>query len=118
MHRMAQQRTQPPRNHPPVVPEGLDWPSLLVRDGEELPRRGGMLGEIFRKAPQEIQNRATLKRLIVELIEPEDWMSMHADVKGDIYEGLLAKSAQGGPLGEGLRTGLEDPCPRPPGSAS
>ena len=78
------QRTQAPRNHPPVVPEGLYWPSLLVRDGEELPRRGGMLGEVFRKARQEIQNPATLKRLIVDLIEPEDWMSMHADVKGDI----------------------------------
>ena len=33
---------------------------------------------------------------------------MDADVKGDIHEGLLAKSAQGGPLGEGLRTGLGD----------
>ena len=53
-----------------------------------------MLGEIFKKARQEIQTPATLKRLIVDLIDPEDWMSMRADVKGDIYEGLLAKSAQ------------------------
>ena len=60
-----------------------------------------MLGEIFKKARQEIQNPATLKRLIVDLIEPEDWMSMRADVKGDIYEGLLAKSAQESPKGAG-----------------
>ena len=110
--KMAHQRTQPPWNRPPIVPEGLDWPSLLARDGEELethyrriltelPRRGGMLGEIFKKARQEIQNPATLKRLIVDLIDPEDWMSMHADVKGDIYEGLLAKSAQESPKGAG-----------------
>ena len=97
---------------PPLVPAGFDWPSLLARDGEELeahyrriltelPRQGGMLGEIFKKARQEIQNPATLKRLIVDLIDPEDWMSMRADVKGDIYEGLLAKSAQESPKGAG-----------------
>lgn len=67
----------------------------------KLSRKGGMLGEIFKKARQEIQNPATLKRLIVDLIEPEDWMSMRADVKGDIYEGLLAKSAQESPRGAG-----------------
>ncbi len=110
--KMAHQRTQPPWRRPPIVPDGLDWPSLLVRDGEELethyrrilselPKQGGMLGEIFKKARQEIQNPATLKRLIVDLIDREDWMSMHADVKGDIYEGLLAKSAQESPKGAG-----------------
>ena len=110
--KMAHQRTQPPWNRPPLVPAGFDWPSLLARDGEELeahyrriltelPRQGGMLGEIFKKARQEIQNPATLKRLIVDLIDPEDWMSMRADVKGDIYEGLLAKSAQESPKGAG-----------------
>ncbi len=108
--KMAHQRTQPPWNRPPIVPSGLDWPSLLTRDGEELethyrhiltelPRQGGMFGEIFQKALQKIQNPATLKRLIVDLIDPEDWMSTHADVKGDIYEGLLAKSAQESPKG-------------------
>ncbi len=110
--KMAHQQTQGPWNRPPIVPVGLDWPSLLARDGEELeahyrhmlaklPRRGGMLGEIFRKARPEIQNPATLKRLVVDLIDPEDWMSMRTDVKGDIYEGLLAKSAQESPKGAG-----------------
>ena len=29
---------------------------------------------------------------IVELIDTENWSSMQADTKGDIYEGLLEKS--------------------------
>ena len=110
--KMAHQRTEPPWSREPIVPEGLDWPSLLARDGIELEThyryilteltwQGGMLGEIFKKARQEIQNPATLKRLIVDLIDPEDWMSMRADVKGDIYEGLLSKSAQESPKGAG-----------------
>ncbi len=96
----------------PLVPEGLDWQSLLDQDGddleihyrhilEELGKQPGMLGEIFKKARPDIQNPATLKRLIVDLIEPEHWSSMEADVKGDIYEGLLAKSAAESPKGAG-----------------
>ena len=110
--KMAHEQTQAPWNREPIVPDGLDWPSLLELDGEELethyrhilnelPKQGGMLGEIFKKARQEIQNPATLKRLIVDLIEPVSWMSMQADVKGDIYEGLLARSAQESPKGAG-----------------
>ena len=60
-----------------------------------------MLGEVFKKARAEIQNPATLRRLIVDLIEPVKWSSMDADVKGDIYEGLLAKSAEESPKGAG-----------------
>jgi type I restriction enzyme M protein len=32
----AHEQTQAPWNRPAIVPEGLDWPSLLARDGEEL----------------------------------------------------------------------------------
>jgi type I restriction enzyme M protein len=110
--KMAHEQTQAPWNRPAIVPAGLDWPSLLARDGEdleshyrhilqELGKEPGMLGEIFKKARQEIQNPATLKRLIVDLIDPERWMSMEADVKGDIYEGLLARSAAESPKGAG-----------------
>ena len=110
--KMAHERTRPPWNSAPIVPDGLDWPSLLERDGAdleshyrhilaELPRQGGMLGEIFRRARPQIQNPATLKRLIVDLIDPENWSSLAADVKGDVYEGLLAKSAQESPKGAG-----------------
>lgn len=33
------------------------------------------------------------KRLVVDLIEPETWTGIDADVKGDVYEGLLEKNA-------------------------
>src|SRR5688572_6382528 len=110
--KMADEQTKPPYNRKPIVPPELGWPSLLAKDGdelevhyrhilEELGRKPGMLGEIFKKARPDIQNPATLKRLIVDLIDPEQWMMMQADVKGDIYEGLLAKSAAESPKGAG-----------------
>lgn len=110
--KMAHEQTLPPYNRKPIVPATLGWQSLLAVDGdelevhyrhilEELGKRPGMLGEIFKKARQDIQNPATLKRLIVDLIEPETWLSTEADVKGDIYEGLLAKSAAESPKGAG-----------------
>ncbi|MFZ0706525.1 MAG: N-6 DNA methylase, partial [Candidatus Korobacteraceae bacterium] len=36
---------------------------------------------------------AKLRRLIADLIDKEQWMSLEADVKGDAYEGLLEKNA-------------------------
>ncbi len=41
---MAHERIRPPWNHPPIVPEGLDWPSLLTRDGPATATRGGRRG--------------------------------------------------------------------------
>ena len=87
------------------MPKGQDWPSLLARDGDELEthyrhmletlgKRSGMLGVIFRKAQNKIQDPAKLRRLIVDLIDKEQWSSLSADVKGDAYEGLLQKNAE------------------------
>ncbi|MGE5610367.1 MAG: N-6 DNA methylase [Bacillota bacterium] len=101
--KMAHEQTQPPYNKPAIVPKDLGWESLLELDGDkleahyrhildELGKKPGMLGEVFKKARMEIQNPATLKRLIVDLIDKESWMSLEADVKGDIYEGLLHKA--------------------------
>lgn len=110
--KMAHELTQPPYSRPRVVPKGMDWESLVEKDGDELEvhyrhvleqlgRQPGMLGEIFKKARPDIQNPATLKRLIVDLIGTESWMSLQADVKGDIYEGLLSRSAAESPKGAG-----------------
>jgi len=110
--KMADELTKPPYNRKSIVPKKLGWQSLLALDGdelevhyrhvlEELGKKPGMLGAIFKKARQEIQNPATLRRLIVDLIDTETWTSMQADVKGDIYEGLLAKSASESPKGAG-----------------
>jgi type I restriction enzyme M protein len=103
--KMAHERTQPPYNHASAIPANFDWPSLLSKDGdalevhyrhllEELGKQPGMLGVIFRKAQNKIQDPAKLRRLIVDLIDRERWTSLDADVKGDAYEGLLEKNAQ------------------------
>ena len=93
------------RGTPSAVPKGFSWPALLKLDGdalethyrhtlEELGKRPGMLGVIFRKAQNKIQDPAKLRRLIVDLIDKEQWTSLSADVKGDAYEGLLQKNAE------------------------
>jgi type I restriction enzyme M protein len=87
-----------------IVPEGFDWPSLLDKKGEALEAHylailahlGGtedLLGVVFRKAQNRIQDPAKLERLVKDLIGNEQWMSLDADVKGDAYEGLLEKNA-------------------------
>lgn len=60
----------------------------------ELGKQPGTLGVIFRKAQNKIQDPAKLKRLVSDLIGKESWMTLDADVKGDAYEGLLAKNAE------------------------
>jgi type I restriction enzyme M protein len=60
-----------------------------------------MLGIIFRKAINKIQNPAHLRRLIVDLIGDINWLNMEADVKGDAYEGLLEKNAEDTKSGAG-----------------
>ena len=103
--KMAHERTQPPWSQKPFIPAGFDWPTLLAKDGdalevqyrktlEHLGKQPSMLGLIFRKAQNKIQDPAKLRRLIVELIDKEQWTSLDADVKGDAYEGLLEKNAQ------------------------
>ncbi len=103
--KMAHERTQAPWNQPSAIPAAFAWPALLRRDGEalevqyrhaleELGKKPGMLGVIFRKAQNKIQDPAKLRRLIADLIDKEQWSSLEADVKGDAYEGLLEKNAQ------------------------
>ena len=110
--KMADEQTKPPFNRPAFIPEGLDWQSLLSRDGDELEvhyrhvlvelgRHTGMLGIVFRKAQNRIQDPAKLRRLIADLIDREQWMTLDADVKGDAYEGLLEKNAEDVKTGAG-----------------
>ncbi len=101
--KMADERAHSPLGQTTGLPAGLDWPSLMALDGDdleahyrhvltELGREPGMLGVIFRKAQNKIQDPAKLRRLLL-LIDGESWMELDADVKGDIYEGLLEKNA-------------------------
>jgi len=109
---MDYERTRPPYNKNSTIPEDYNWASLIELDGiplerhyrntlENLGNEPGILGIIFRKAQNKIQNPAHLRRLIVDLIDKEPWSSLSADVKGDIYEGLLEKNAQDTKSGAG-----------------
>src|SRR5688500_8966272 len=102
---MADEQSKPPFNKTSPIPQGFSWPALLKLDGddleihyrhtlEELGKQKGMLGVVFRKAQNKIQDPAKLRRLIVDLIDKEQWSSLSADVKGDAYEGLLQKNAE------------------------
>src|ERR1700722_6215290 len=110
--KMADEQTRAPFSRPAIIPDGLDWASLVRLDGDdldihyrhtlvELGKRAGTLGVIFRKAQNKIQDPAKLKRLVSDLIDKEQWMTLDADVKGDAYEGLLAKNAEDVKTGAG-----------------
>jgi type I restriction enzyme M protein len=109
--KMAEEYSKPPYNHQIAIPKGYDWRSLHSKKGAELEthyvdllrtlsKAQGMLGQIFTKSQNKIQDPAKLARL-VELIDKEEWSSMAADVKGEIYEGLLEKNAEDTKSGAG-----------------
>src|SRR3989475_1129426 len=99
---------------PHAIPAGLRWVDLANPEMEgvkleqhyrdtlrKLGEQGGMLGLIFSKAQNKIQDPAKLRKLVVDLIGNESWLEMSADVKGDAYEGLLERNAQDTKSGAG-----------------
>ncbi|NVJ46471.1 MAG: SAM-dependent DNA methyltransferase [Cytophagia bacterium] len=87
------------------IPEGefCNWETLSKKRGAELEAyysqmlrslgtERGILGQIFTKSQNKIQDPAKLLR-VIDLIAKENWTLVGADVKGDIYEGLLEKNA-------------------------
>jgi type I restriction enzyme M protein len=110
--KMADEQTRAPWRRPSPVPQGYDWPSLVGRDGadlehhyrvvlEHLGKQHGLLGLVFRKAQNKIQDPAKLKRLVSDLIDKEQWVMVDVDIKGDAYEGLLERNAQDTKSGAG-----------------
>jgi type I restriction enzyme M protein len=110
--KMADERTKPPYNQESLVPAKYAWPTLLAKSGDELfdhyrhtldelGKQKGTLGLIFAKAQNKFQDPAKLTRVIVDLIDAENWSSLNVDVKGDAYEGLLEKNAQDTKSGAG-----------------
>lgn len=110
--KMADERSRPPYHQAGIVPPQYGWESLLKKDGdvlfdhyrhllEALGNEKGLLGLIFNKSQNKFQDPAKLRRLIVDLIDKENWSMMSADVKGDAYEGLLEKNAQDTKSGAG-----------------
>jgi type I restriction enzyme M protein len=109
--KMADEYAKPPYNRDVGVPAAYNWQSLKSKRGAELEghyitllrelgSRKGMLGQIFTKAQNKIQDPAKLYRLI-DMVDGTDWVMMGADIKGDIYEGLLEKNAEDTKSGAG-----------------
>jgi type I restriction enzyme M protein len=102
--KMAHERSIRKLNPQQIVPANYSWRRLLDAEGTELEvvyteilvglaQQPGTLGTIFRKAQNRIQDPAKLKRLIVDLIDQENWSASGTDLKGDAYEELLSKGA-------------------------
>ncbi len=109
--KLAHEYSQEPYKRDTHIPKGYDWPSLKSKNGapleahylavlQKLGKEPGMLGAIFFKAQNKIQDPAKLSRL-VQLIDAENWISVDADTKGDLYEGLLQKNAEDTKSGAG-----------------
>ena len=103
--------SKPPYNMDLGMPEGYDWQSLISKSGAELEEHyvhtlrklgesSGILGQIFVKSLNKIQDPAKLSKLL-SMIDQEEWVVMGADLKGQIYEGLLEKNAQDTKSGAG-----------------
>jgi type I restriction enzyme M protein len=103
--KMAHERETRPLNPEKIVPKDCSWQRLLDNDGDQLEvtyrriletlaKQSGTLGVIFRKAQNKIQDPAKLKKLITDFIDKENWSAAGVDIKGDAYEGLLAKGAE------------------------
>ena len=102
--KMADEYSKPPYSREINIPKNLNWESLLNKSGaelmahyikilDELGKEKGMIGEIFFDSGNKIKDPAKLYKL-VHLIDDENWVVLGADVKGDIYEGLLKKNAE------------------------
>lgn len=102
--KMAHERATRKLRPQQIVPEEYSWQKLLDAQGDQLEfeytriltglaRQPGVIGTIFRKAQNRIQDPAKLKRLVVDLIDKENWSGTGTDIKGDAYEELLSKGA-------------------------
>jgi type I restriction enzyme M protein len=109
--KMAAEYSQPPYNRKVDIPAEYNWQSLKAKRGAELEvhyvklllelgKKQGMLGTIFTKAQNKIQDPAKLYRLI-DMVNETQWVTMGADVKGDIYENLLERNAEDTKSGAG-----------------
>ena len=114
--KMADEMSKPPYNKdikfPHIkdtegyeIPDGelCNWETLSKKRGAELEAyytqmlrslgtERGILGQIFTKSQNKIQDPAKLLK-VIDMIGKENWTMVGADIKGDIYEGLLEKNA-------------------------
>jgi len=102
--KMSDEYSNPPYNRDLKIPEEYNWQTLIDKKGaelethyvsllKELGKESGLIGQIFVKAQNKIQDPAKLYR-IIQMINSENWAMLGVDVKGTIYEGLLEKNAE------------------------
>lgn len=87
------------------IPARYNWGTLRgIGEGPELLERyhqglrdlsecRGLIGLIFTKPQSKINDPAKL-HLLIRMIDSEQWSALDLDVKGDVYEGLLARNAE------------------------
>lgn len=109
--KLADEFSKPPYNRSLPVPKEYNWESLTLLKGadlethyskilRELGKQKGILGQVFTKSQNKIQDPAKLFKLI-DMIDKEKWSVMGTDIKGQIYEGLLEKNAEDTKSGAG-----------------
>jgi type I restriction enzyme M protein len=109
--KMADEFSRPPYNRKLSIPSEYNWESLASLTGTDLEihysellialsKSKSILGQIFIKSQNKIQDPAKLFKLI-DMIDKEKWSTMGSDVKGRIYEGLLEKNAEDTKSGAG-----------------
>ncbi|WP_310593804.1 class I SAM-dependent DNA methyltransferase [Flavobacterium sp.] len=109
--KMADEYSKPPHNRKMPIPSEFAWDTLISKSGSELEshyntmlrelaKEKGILGQIFVKSQNKIQDPAKLYKLIA-LINAENWILMGVKDKGDIYEGILEKNAEDTKSGAG-----------------
>lgn len=109
--KMADEFNRPPYNRDIGIPSDCNWDSLKNKSGAELfehykyildtlAKQSGTLQQIYTGAQNKINTPAVLFK-IIQMIDAENWSAMSSDVKGDIYEGLLAKIAEDTKTGAG-----------------
>ena len=109
--KMADEYSKPPYNRETGIPKEYNWETLVEKNGHELKshylvllrelgNKKGILGQIFTKSQNKIQDPAKLYK-IIQMVDKENWVIMGADVKGNIYEGLLEKYAEDTKSGAG-----------------
>jgi len=109
--KMADEYSRPPYDRNIGIPDDCSWDSLKTKSGAELfehykyildtlAKKSGTLQQIYTGAQNKINTPAVLFK-IIQMIDAENWSAMSSDVKGDIYEGLLAKIAEDTKTGAG-----------------
>lgn len=102
--KMAHEYSKPPFNKNLGLPNDCSWDKLEDLSGEPLEEKyseilktlgakAGIIGEIFKGSQNKIDSPALLSRTI-KMIGAENWASLSADVKGDIYEDLLKRYSE------------------------